>query len=89
MPDRRDHFGTVGFYIEVKADGKKPTPMQQAELARANGLGYFAFALAGDQGLSDFYATLAEQLSEEHLTAHVEQWLADARQLRNTLEELI
>lgn len=55
VPDRLVLLpGGVAAFVELKAPGKKPTDLQEAQQKRISNLGFRVFTLDSKQGVDDF-----------------------------------
>lgn len=54
--------GGVTIFVELKAPGKKPTPLQQAQQKKISNLGFTVLVIDSKQGVDD----LIEKVKEEY-----------------------
>jgi len=61
VPDRLVLFpGGRAAFVELKAPGKKPTLLQQAQIKKIGSMGFPAFVIDTKQGVDDFIKQYAE-----------------------------
>ena len=89
LPDRVVSFGSARVGIEVKANDKKLTPLQENKLDECIKHGIPAFGLIGDKGVDNYYQMLLKEMTEEQVEIRMIQYERDCLALREALEELI
>ena len=89
LPDRLVSFGSATVGIEVKAEGKKLTKLQEHKLAEGVTHGVPSFGLIGDTGVDIYYQTLMDYFSEDRVEERMIAYERDCLALREALEELI
>ena len=60
-------LGTLAFFVETKAPGKKPTPRQDMLIARLRGIDAKVFVIDGEAGLNELRLWLGDALNVEGL----------------------
>lgn len=88
-PDRLSYFGTVGVYVEVKANGKQITPMQMHRIKQCRERGTPAFWVPGDVGVDQYYEKLLEVVQPAQVDDRLLKYACDAKKLRRILEGLV
>lgn len=89
LPDRVVSFGSATIGIEVKADGKKLTKLQEYKLQEGIDHGMPGMAVIGEQDVKDYYKKLLKEFTEEQVEMRMIQYERDCLALREALEELI
>ena len=89
LPDRVVSFGTATIGVEVKANGKKLTKLQEYQLEKGRKHGMPGMSVLGNAGVDNYYSDLMEYFTPEAVEERMIQYERDCVALYEALEELV